>query len=117
MRVEWPPKGKKVKRKLQDGPWAGLQLTFTQLQDGSWFPPELVVRQGDQIRGRYHPIDVEQRTRTVTKWVWQPVEEMPRKKEGLLFTTQEALRMIYLDDLQPLRQKSSKLPSASALRA
>lgn len=75
----YPHKGRRTKRKLHGGPWAGQSIGFYECQD------ELVLTRPDgSYVGRYVVRQVPQRSRTVTKVVWETqAEKLARVRDEL----------------------------------
>jgi len=75
----YPPKGKKVDKKLRGGPWAKEKHTFRELEDGTMWPPELVLtdRDGGYV-GRYVHAELQQKTRTLKIVEWETPEQYAR---------------------------------------
>jgi len=75
----YPPKGKRVKKKLRGGPWASEEHNFTVLEDGSTIPAEIKIhgRDGSYV-GRYVLRDKVQKNGTLKIMEWETPEQYAR---------------------------------------
>lgn len=75
---DFPPKGKRVKKKLRGGPWAKEEFNFTEV-DGALHPSEIKVVRGDgSYVGRYLIRELQQKTRTIKVCEWETPEQAAR---------------------------------------